>query len=68
MKQSEFKVKLTSNKTNQSQTGVYKAWSAWKIDMLVCHVGSRSVQDSYYTLREKRHMTDQQIYISTVCW
>ena len=31
--------------------------------MLVCHVVYPSVQDSYCTLREKRHMTDQQIYI-----
>ena len=43
---------------------MYKAWLAWKIDLLVCHVVSRSVQDSYCTLSRKRHMTDKQIYFS----
>ena len=57
----KFEVKIPSKKTNLSLTGVHKALSAWKIDLLVCHVVSRSVQDSYCTLSGKRHMTDQQV-------
>ena len=33
------------------------------MNLLVCHVVYRSVQDSYCTIRDKRYMTDQQIYM-----